>query len=82
MTSISPRKATNFTWNRYNVGVNNTIYKFATNALFLGNKFYDKYLEIKIPSITQLSNDHNSILGKALNIKPLSNVYIELSQIC
>ena len=72
---------TNFTWNRYNVGVNPSIYKFSSNALFLGNKFYDKYIEIKIPSITQLSNDNVSQLGKALNIKKLSDVYIELSEI-
>ena len=72
---------TNFTWNRYNIGVNQSIYNFSSNALFLGNKFYDKYLEIKIPSITQLSNDDTTQLGKALNIKKLSNVYIELSEI-
>lgn len=32
-------------------------FKFNLNSLHIGNKFYDKYLEFKIPSIYHLGND-------------------------
>lgn len=58
------------------------VLKFSPNTLFLGNKFYDKYLEFKIPSIQHLGfNAPISILGNALNVKSLSDVFITYSTI-
>jgi hypothetical protein len=58
---------------------------FSQNALFLGNKFYDKYIEFKIPSVYALGNDtqggFDTSLGQYLNIKPLSDVYVTYSTV-
>lgn len=69
----------NFTWlNQIN---GNNVIKFSTNALFLGNRFYDKYVEFEIPSIQELGGDTITALGQALNIQSLSDVYITYSTI-
>ena len=61
------------------------VVKFATQALYLGNRFYDKYVEFKIPSVYALGNDtaggFDSSLGQALNIMPLSDVYLTYSTV-
>jgi hypothetical protein len=50
--------------------------------LFLGNKFYDKYIEFAIPSIQALGNNSPATnLGNTLQIKPLSDVYLTYSTI-
>lgn len=72
----------NFTWINQNQSVPaNTVIKFDVNALFLGNKFYDKHVEFSIPSIQELGGDISTPLGKALNIQALSDVYITYSTI-
>jgi len=57
------------------------VVKFDTNALHLGNKFYDKYVEFKIPSIQNLGGDNITYIGQSLNIAQLSDVYIDYSPI-
>jgi len=69
----------NFTW--INQVLGNSVIKFSINALYLGNKFYDKYVEFKIPSVQKLGGDNISNLGKALSIAPLSDVYFTYSTI-
>lgn len=59
------------------------VLKFSSNTLFLGNRFYDKYVEFKIPSIYALGVDtgggYDSSLGQLLSISPLSDVYLNYS---
>lgn len=55
---------------------NNKIVKFSTNPLFLGNKFYDKYVEFKVPSVYNLGSDTTSDIATKLNVKQLSDVYL------
>ena len=66
------------------LGGSNVI-KFNSNALYLGNKFYDKYVEFKVPSVQALGNDttggYDTSLGQILNIKSLSDVHISYSTI-
>lgn len=69
----------NFTWEGQIVG--NDVMKFSLNTLFLGNRFYDKYLEFKIPSVQHLGGDNTTDLGKSLAVKNLSDVYITYSTI-
>jgi len=72
----------NFTYAKQAQIVDGNVIKFAENTLFLGNKFYDKYLELLIPSVQALGNQS---LGKdiesALAIKQLSDVHISYSTI-
>lgn len=58
---------------------NGDVTKFSANSLYLGNKFYDKYVEFKIPSVYALGNDTTSDLGQELNIEALSDVYMTYS---
>jgi hypothetical protein len=69
----------NFTWLKQVLG--NQVQKFDPNALQLGNKFYDKYIEFKVPSVYQLGGDGINPLGQTLKINPLSDVYITYSTI-
>jgi hypothetical protein len=69
----------NFTWINQVLGPD--VIKFASNALYLANKFYDKYVELRIPSIQELGGDITSALGTALSIAALSDVYITYSTI-
>lgn len=69
----------NFTW--INQVVGSDVLKFSSNALYLANKFYDKYLEFKVPSIEELGGDTVQNLGIALSIAPLSDVYLTYSTI-
>lgn len=69
----------NFTWQRQVLGTE--VLKFASNTLLLGNRFYDKYVEFKIPSIENLGGGVNPGIEQALNIKTLSDVFITYSTI-
>ena len=70
----------NFTWlNQANYA--DHVINFSSNALYLGNRFYDKYVVFRIPSVQQLGGDITTDLGKALKIKPLSDVFITYSTI-
>jgi len=69
----------NFTWQRQVLGTD--VLKFASNTLLLGNRFYDKYVEFKIPSIENLGGGVNPGIEQALNIKTLSDVFITYSTI-
>lgn len=57
------------------------VQKFSSNTLFLVNRFYDKYIEMKVPSVQELGGDTFSALGNALNIEALSDVYLTYSTI-
>jgi len=72
----------NFTYARQTDAISGNVVKFATNTLFLGNKFYDKYIEFSIPSIQALGNNSPATnIGSTLQIKPLSDVYLAYSTI-
>lgn len=71
----------NFTYAKQLDAINNGILNFSSNTLFLGNRFYDKYLEFKVPSVQYLGNDTTSTLGIALNVEVLSDVYLTYSTI-
>ena len=45
----------NFTWARQVLGTD--VLKFSPNTLLLGNRFYDKYVEFKVPSVQELGGD-------------------------
>jgi len=58
------------------------VIKFSPNTLFLGNRFYDKYIEFKVPSVHELGlNTPSTLLGDTLGVKNLSDVYITYSTI-
>jgi hypothetical protein len=69
----------NFTWINQELGTN--VRKFSPNALYLANRFYDKYVQLRIPSVQELGGDTTSNLGQALSIQALSDVYITYSTI-
>lgn len=69
----------NFTW--INQVSGNDVLKFSSNALYLGNRFYDKYIEFLVPSIENLGGDESPEIGQALLIQALSDVYITYSTI-
>ena len=72
----------NFTYGKQIDIVSGNVIKFATNTLFLGNRFYDKYFEFKVPSIQALGNNSPvTNLGTTLSVKPLSDVYVTYSTI-
>jgi len=74
----------NFTYVKQHQAIENSLLKFSSDALFLGNRFYDKYIEFKIPSVTSLngkgepSDEH---IEQLLDVKLLSDVYITYSTI-
>jgi hypothetical protein len=58
------------------------VLKFATNSLYLGNKFYDKYVEISVPSTQYLSRKSPAEpIEQLLNIADLSDIYFTYSTI-
>lgn len=57
------------------------IVKFSSNSLFLGNRFYDKYVEFKVPSVQELGYDDYTTLGTTLGVNNLSDVYLTYSTI-
>lgn len=78
-SSLNLVDLSNFTYIKQPSTREGDVTKFSLNTLFLGNKFYDKYVEFKIPSIRNLGNDNTSDLAQELNIKALSDVYISYS---
>ena len=71
----------NFTWINQLLESGSHVINFSPNALFLANRFYDKYVEFKIPSVQELGGDTVTALGQALNIQQLSDVFITYSTI-
>lgn len=69
----------NFTWLKQITGTD--VNKFSSNTLYLGNRFYDKYIEFKIPSIGVLGGAVAEDIESKLNIEALSDVYITYSTI-
>jgi hypothetical protein len=57
------------------------VIKFNPNSIYLANKFYDKYIEFKVPSVSVLGDDRNTNLGNTLLIKQSSDVFINFSTI-
>jgi len=72
----------NFIYAKQTQTLGSNVVKFAPNTLFLGNRFYDKYVEFSIPSIQSLGADALSAnIETVLNIANLSDVYITYSTI-
>lgn len=78
----------NFIYAKQTSARNSNVIKFAINTLFLGNRFYDKYVEFQVPSLSSninvnggLGGDITSTLGSELKINKLSDVYIQFSNI-
>jgi len=69
----------NFSWIKQVQG--DDVMKFSTEPLHLGNRFYDKYTELKIPSIGNLGGQTAENIESALEIKSLSDVYLQYSTI-
>lgn len=69
----------NFTWIKQWPG--SDVLKFATETLYLGNRFYDKYTELLIPSIGTLGGQSIEPIEAALLIGALSDVYVQYSTI-
>ncbi|MFW6377194.1 MAG: hypothetical protein ACOCZ5_00975 [bacterium] len=69
----------NFTW--LNQVLGSDVLKFSSNSLHIGERFFDKYVEFKIPSVQNLGGDTTSNIGSTLNIQQLSDVYISYSTI-
>jgi len=66
----------NFTYLKQTISQGSNVVKFAQNALFLGNRFYDKYVTFKVPSVYALGGQSATTLESQLLIKPLSDVYL------
>lgn len=74
----------NFTYAKQPQTLGSNVIKFSSNTLFLGNRFYDKYVEIKIPSVQVLGADAitpDTSMGQLLNIRNLSDIHITYSTI-
>jgi hypothetical protein len=72
----------NFTYVKQSQTLGSNVVKFSANTLFLGNRFYDKYIEFSIPSIYDLgARTQTEDLETVLNIVSLSDVYITYSTI-
>ena len=71
----------NFTYAKQNQTLGNNVIKFSPNTLFLGNRFYDKYVELKIPSIQNLGGATSKNIESVLSIASLSDVYLTYSSI-
>lgn len=69
----------NFTWLKQVTG--NDVNRFSSNTLYLGNRFYDKYVELQIPSVGELGGDTTPGIASALNISALSDVYVTYSTV-
>lgn len=72
----------NFTYAKQSQILSGGVIKFATNTLFLGNRFYDKYIEFKVPSVQSLgSNSPTTLLGDIMKVNYGSDVFITYSTI-
>jgi len=72
----------NFTWaKQFSGSLVTDVLHFSPNTLQLGNKFYDKYIEFKVPSVQNLGGDTTTTLGQTLNIRALSDVVMTFSNI-
>jgi len=85
-TSLNLVDLANFTYAKQpqTIGIyGGDVVKFSPTTLFLGNRYYDKYIEFLIPSIQSLGGDTTATpaLGGTLNIIPGSDVYITYSTI-
>ena len=69
----------NFTYAKQPLATN--VVNFASNTLFLGNRFYDKYIKFEVPSVQELGGDGDTSLGSILAVNSLSDVHITFSTI-
>jgi hypothetical protein len=69
----------NFTW--INQVTGGQVIKFSSDALYLANRFYDKHVELRIPSVEYLGGGTDAGLEQGLSIKALSDVYFTYSTI-
>jgi len=67
----------NFTWINQVQGTD--VLKFSNNNLFLAGKYYDKYIELKVPSVQKLGGSSLAPIEQALMIKPLSDIFLEFN---
>ena len=82
-TSTNYVDLSNFTWTNQ-VLPGNDVLKFATNNLYLANRFYDKYVEMQVPSVQWLANQGGTYGGDIesyLDIKSGSDVFFTYSTI-
>lgn len=81
-TSLSKVDLANFTYAKQSQTFGSNVIKFAVNTLFLGNRFYDKYVEFKIPSIQYLGTNYPTTnIGTTLGIQGNSDVYLTYSTV-
>jgi hypothetical protein len=72
----------NFSYIKQSDILNGGVIQFASNTLFLGNRFYDKYIEFEIPSVQALGNQTlGEQLELLLDVTQLSDVYLTYSTI-
>jgi len=73
----------NFAYIKQPNAIANGVINFDSNTLYLGNRFYDKYIQFKVPSIQSLGGDitPSPALGGTLNISAGSDVYVTYSTI-
>ena len=70
-----------FTYAKQTETFGGNVVKFSANTLFLGNRYYDKYIEFKVPSIERLGSYKTNDLENILEIVPLSDVFLTYSTI-
>ena len=66
----------NFAYLKQSLTQGSNVVKFANDALYLGNRFYDKYVTFKVPSIYALGGQSATTLESTLLIKSLSDVHL------
>lgn len=69
----------NFTYAGQSPTLLSNVVNFSVNTLYLGNRFFDKYIEFKVPSVQKLGGDTTTNIGTTLNIVSGSDVYITYS---
>jgi hypothetical protein len=79
-TSYNYVDLSNFTWAKQTT-ISPYVIHFNPTVLFLGNKFYDKYIEFKVPCVQSLGNDTTSDIGTKLSIQQSSDIYFSYSNI-
>jgi hypothetical protein len=79
-TSSNYVDLSNFTWAKQTT-ISPYVIHFNPTVLFLGNRFYDKYIEFKVPSVQSLGGDTTSDIGIKLSIQQSSDIFFTYSNI-
>lgn len=78
-TSNNLVNLSNFSWINQILG--NDVLKFASQNVYLAGKFYDKFVEFKVPSVEALGGQSDPGIEADLSIQSLSDVYFTYSTI-